>query len=383
MRSRFVLTLVGFLSVISSCGKPKSSSKGSDSQLQEAWNSANVPTNFEGVTTSKFFDLPLAGKLTKTPWTDTYWPSYRGGIASRWNDPSVTTTEGHHTYALLTKEKALTLSGTELRKLSPAEKYDLFSGRYDFPTVARERQRVSPEDPTWTGICHGWAPAAINFNEPKEITLSNPDGIAVPFGSSDVKALLSYYEGEISNTPSRSLSKRCNFDFKTNPDAKMKPECRDTNAGTFHLALTNLIGLKNQGFVADLTRDMEVWNQPIHTYESRIEAIQGPSANAAAGTNYEVVVTTLMTYTVEINPTWLPVLGTSGHANRTATYHYRLELSSADEIIGGVWLDETLHPSLNADRPDFLWTEEQPDFSEEYKDLKSIATASGALPLVP
>ena len=32
------------------------------------------------------FDPELDGALAKAPWSDTYWPTYRGGIADRWKD---------------------------------------------------------------------------------------------------------------------------------------------------------------------------------------------------------------------------------------------------------------------------------------------------------
>jgi hypothetical protein len=87
------------------------------------------------------------------------------------------------------------MSREEKINLSPAEKYDIMMGRYDYPTVASERARTSPGMQDWQGICHGWVPAAIDEPEPQPIDATNADGILVPFGSSDVKGLLSYYYG--------------------------------------------------------------------------------------------------------------------------------------------------------------------------------------------
>ena len=49
-----------------------------------------------------------------------------------------------------------------------------------------------------------------------------------------------------------------------------RPECEDTNPGAFHVVLTNFIGRLNRSFIIDKTRDLEVWNQPVYSYESKI-----------------------------------------------------------------------------------------------------------------
>lgn len=47
----------------------------------------------------------------------------------------------------------------------------------------------------WLTICLQWAPASMFFKQPNPVTITSPDGIKVPFGSSDVKALLIYFTG--------------------------------------------------------------------------------------------------------------------------------------------------------------------------------------------
>ena len=63
---------------------------------------------------------------------------------------------------------------------------------------------------------------------------------------------------------------RCN-EFKVDRDETTgritNSECRDLNAGAFHVAMTNLLGLQGRGFVEDRTFDYEVWNQPVKSYE--------------------------------------------------------------------------------------------------------------------
>lgn len=342
-----------------SCGQQRGTSS-----LQEAWNSQNDPLNLNGMYNRKLSDLPLEASLEAVPWTDSYWPSTRGGLANRWKDWSADPFESE----LLTKEQLLELSEKELAKLSPAEKYDIFTGRYEYPLTSHERERTSPDDQGWEGLCHGWAAAAMNFKEPKPVLLENADGIKIPFGSSDVKALLTFLQGNYSRASTRFLGSRCNIDLGENPDAANNPECRDTNAGSFHIVVSNQIGIEKKSFIADVTRDYQVWNQPVHGFKSEILGYQDPSEGAAEGTVREALIKTTMTYTVEAGARWDSLLGTNAHANSARYYEYRVELNENDEIIGGEWISET--------RPDFLWTQKTARFSGFFTQLKSIYEAS-------
>ena len=43
--------------------------------------------------------------------------------------------------------------------------------------------------------------------------------------------------------------------------------CADTNAGTFHTVIANMIGIQKIGLVEDRTYDYEVWNQPLRAFK--------------------------------------------------------------------------------------------------------------------
>jgi len=236
--------------------------------------------------------------------------------------------------------------------------------RYDYPLVFAERARTSPYAQGWEGLCHGWAAAALIFDEPKPVVMTNAHGIAIPFGSSDIKALLTYYQGQIGQSRQIVLGTRCDIDIRANPQAANSPACTDTNAGAFHIVLANQIGLMGEGFVADITRDAQVWNQPVHGFRSQIIRQQRPSRGAAFGTVKEVVVRTLMEFTVEVQPNWNPLLRTEGQANNTETYDYRLELDANDVIIGGEW--------LSGNRPDFLWKQAAPQIKPGWEKLELL-----------
>lgn len=353
-----------FLLIISSFAIGCGSRTPDLAKTREAWDEVNNPIRIGDGYVTKFSELPVAGALQATPWSDDYWPSNQGGIARRWKLDN----SNAFTYRSPSLEELRQATTAQLARMSPAEKLDVFLGDYSYPTVQFERSRVSPENEHWEGICHGWAAAALNFDEPKPVLMSNADGIQIPFGAADIKALLSYFQGNVGRTTGGFLGARCNVDLEQSPQDARNPECRDTNAGSFHLVLTNEIGIRKKGFIADLTRDRMVWNQPVHGYSSRIVTKQAPSPGAAAGTVIEHLVETTITYTAEIEPEWSSVVGTEAQNNASVSYLYRLELNAEGEIIGGAW--------SVSDRPDFLWTQSRPVFFGRWRALERIYNAS-------
>jgi hypothetical protein len=187
----------------------------SSTVVSQRWNRANEPTLFNNNYKTKFGELPSTSVLKVIPWSDTYWPSQESGIAKRWNAPPP---QQDFEYRLLNETQVRSLNLTQLSWLSPAEKFDIFSGRFDYPTVRSEWLRTDPRNPDWEGLCHGWAPAAGFYTEPNNVTLMSPGNITIPFGSADVKALLTYFNAEYS--PSEEtwfVSQRCNEDLKAKP----------------------------------------------------------------------------------------------------------------------------------------------------------------------
>ncbi len=360
------ISLIAFsLLLLIGCGQSQNSSA-----TREAWNEANDPLNLEGEFERKLDLLPLEGALEVQPWSDSYWPSYEGGVGARW-----VVGETGFDYPTHNKRQIGRMSLAKLAELSPAEKFDVLNGDYRYATVKSERNRTSPDNQHWEGICHGWAPAAIAFAEPKSVLATSDAGVEVPFGSSDIKALLSLYVGNHGNSAFRALGARCNYDLTENPEFASRPECRDTNAGAFHIVLTNYIALLKQAFVADVTRDQQVWNQPVHGFSTVVVSTQDPSEGAAPGTVKEAVIETQMAYSLEISPEWDAVVGTDGQSNELKTYKYRVELNAEGEIIGGEWMQE--------DRPDFLWTQDKPEFTARFAKLAELYELSQTAEALP
>jgi hypothetical protein len=345
----------------------------------ESYDQKNHPQNFSAIAGAEIIlqlnDLPLRGRLfdSRLGWSESYWPANIGSIAYRWNHPD----PQPFTYRLYTKEELQALPREDMDQLSPAELYDIAMGDYNYTLTRSTLSRFSPRALWWEGLCHGWAQAASHYPEPAPVIITNPDQIKVPFGSSDVKALLAMHDSyNFRGGNFAFLGRRCRIKGKVPgegderdsfrdppaPELANSPECRDVNAGGFHVVLANMIGIHGKGFVADIDRFNDVWNQPVTGYESEIigeEAIN--LAHQAQGIHRRVRIRTRMIYgeelkfkTPELEAQGLlnfvskfPVTLTPAQEFRAKDYQYIVEVNQEGEVIGGEWLTET--------RPDFLW----------------------------
>lgn len=311
------------------------------SSIQTPWRDYSNPNimseNFE----RNFEKLPLHGAPhdSQKLWANDYWPTKRGSINYRWNSVNPIGFD----LVSPTKEQALQMSPADIATLAASEKLDLLNGDYDYSVRRDVEGNSSKSAALWNGICNGWAPAAINHNEPLPKTLMNPDGIQIPFGSSDIKALLSYYyafKHEVDST--HQMGRRCNINFGTHCDD-------DLNAGAFHIVLTNKLGLEQTSFIADVERFRQVWNHAVNEYTSTVVNTNlAPASDSAPGTLKRIHVKTVMSFILEIKKNnWNPVLGTEDHVNDVRNYEYLLDINANGEIVGGEWISKS--------RPDFLW----------------------------
>lgn len=342
------------------------------------WNKSNKPDYFNAIAKSKmnakFSDLPLMGNLSddRMGWSESYWPSRRGGIAYRWNHPDPQPFK----YKLLSKEEIKVMSLDKLGELSPAELYDISMGDYNYTLTKKVLSIFTPEDLWWEGICHGWSLAASNYPEPDKTIVTNKDGIKVPFGSSDVKSLLSMHDAYNSKGLYVRVGDRCSVKGKVQGEAldadgvvpvvtkkdASRPECEDVNAGSFHIVLTSMIGINSQGFIADVDRYNDVWNQPVTGYESTLVGDVALSPlELKNGIDRKIHIKTTMIYGEELEfytpeleaegslgfVSKEPVTGTPAQTFNERKYEYILELDITGSIIGGTWVSES--------RPDMLW----------------------------
>ena len=276
------------------------------------WFENYMNTTFE----TNFSRLPLKGVIRdkRLNWSGTYWPFIFGGISYRWNDEPYS---APFTYRSPSKAEVFRMSREQLEKLSPTEKYDLSQGDYSYSMTKKIMSRSSPTRAWWEGICHGWVQAAINYDEPNRVDIRNKDGLVIPFGSSDVKALLSYYNSETPQKFGRTqywnkatatdyarMGQVCEIpgkvpgeenpedEFRHNPDGsltyvgipvisekdKNREECNGINAGAFHITIANMLGIIGKPFAIEIDRYKDLWNQPANRYEAQVVNQYSPNS---------------------------------------------------------------------------------------------------------
>lgn len=332
----------------------------------------------------------MSAQLEQVPWSDSYWPIYKGILGARynsdhfnevgidWADMQTSVTGNNSLSAVLKRANA-----DEIANLSPSEKYDLLIGMPDSsnsdiegfltPHMWEEGRRYytsTGEVAMWMGICHGWAPASFMAPAPTNIveTSSAVDGLKLQFYPSDLKGLTSFLWAN-SVYDSSFIGGRCNVeDVKTDEETGriLDDNCFDVNPAVWHLALVNQIGKAKRSFVMDASFDYEVWNQPVVSYSIQYlnpqTAVTYDSFEKAkislssykkdkfkkwrSRLSKEVVgVRMEVTYVIEQSPTH--DLADSAPFTRTVNYNYDLELDERGEIIGGEWYNQA--------HPDFLW----------------------------
>jgi hypothetical protein len=360
----------------------------------DAWDKLNDPQRFLRFLDKELeytlADLPMDGSAVKEPWPETYWPTYQDSTNARWDG---------------------------MENLSPLEKYDLVfndwlppegfmdlkpytssCGASDFdPTyydaigpaarwMSENRGNWRAHDGVdsdgdgeidecddhdgidgWWGLCHAWAPAALIEDEPVRAIVHE----GITFYPSDLKALMiTVYD----SSRAVVIGGRCKAEQVERDETGriVDPDCRDTNAGTFHIITANFLGRFNVGFAEDRTYNHQVWNQPVHAYNvDRIEEVDELQAMRLLGvdtsttTNYPYNseakrwsdVEISMKYVVESHASRMPTGPEFDRYLRTDRYHYILEMDTEGEIIGGEWINGRSTDSQGrfSEQPDFLW----------------------------
>lgn len=342
--------LMAGLFLIGGCGKPITESN-DPAKNKNALTQGVSEELILGMNMSLNFDLlPLSGEIRDKEkfWSGDSWRLSRGAINFRWNSPA----EESFNYRSPGSREVSAMTMEELSKLSPAEKYDLLMGRYDYPLKYEVDELARTGIESWEGLCHGWAAASLNHKGPVAKVLVNPDGIKIPFGVSDIKALLTYTYSKMLIGEGQSKGKRCE-----NDSTYIDENCDDDlTAVAFHAVLTNKLGLRGESFIADVDRFKEVWNHPILSFESRIQQMFSTPGGKTA------IITTRLSYidVVEKN-SWESLPDVISYM----TVKYELKMDSRGNMQTGKW--------ISRDRPDFLWTLNKPEFFSGYlSEVKNL-----------
>jgi hypothetical protein len=183
---------------------------------------------------------------------------------------------------------------------------------------------------------------------------------------------MSYYYAFYADTEVRQVSKRCFGRLA----GVFSGGCSGVNPGSLHVVISNMLGLRKQGFIADVDRWKEVWNQPVLGFKSVIlgnEKIKTEQKDR--GVAKVIRVKTDFIYAGELNRNapadeledfnmWTPVFGTVFQQRKTAKYEYTLEIDNGGHIVGGDWISE--------ERPDFIWTQEKAEFTDFFAPLNEL-----------
>jgi len=268
----------------------------------DAWDWLNNPDRFQTELTYDWEQLKNdapEGYTDAEVWPATYWPMYKDGINQRWQDGNTLSPAqkydrvfndwkpevGFEEYKNLQPFDTDSCSWDEqyYEQLGPAATYasknkgnwTAHNGNDDDGDGVSDAEECGyGEDndydgvETWFGLCHAWVPAAMLEKEPKEpVTLQDPEGNDVTFEVSDIKALLiSQYD----QADAHMVGGRCNAqgdDVPRNDNGRVEDgKCQDVNPGSFHVLITNFLGLQGRPIAEDRVYNYEVWNQPIIGY---------------------------------------------------------------------------------------------------------------------
>lgn len=322
------------------------------------WKEKNTPWKFDflGDYLYNFDLLPREGDLEsdkKIGWSGSYWPNFRGRLAHRFQ-------YGKHKkhsfgYSLYTFDELKVISPDKIKRLSAAEKLDILHARYDYPFVKSEWKDTARSNPKWWGICDGVSTVSIIYPEPQNAILTNPHGIKIEFTSEDIKGLMAFYYSRYRRDLVKTVQvgKRCRGGL-----AGLSHACRDVDAATFHIILTNELGIKKRSFIGEIENGREVWNHPVSSFRAYRQKTED--------TDYgrKVLMRTHVEYVMSAPPRSTSTLGSGSHARGKRIYSYFLKINHAGVIFDGDWVSK--------ERPDFVWKRNIVDFEGDFHFLNNF-----------
>jgi hypothetical protein len=401
---------------------------------REAMDTKNQPTklhpDLKG-SYAKYNAEMVAGEAEWNVFPSNWWPQSKNGSAWRWTKNSQ-------------EEKAYEDFESDKDALSPSEKYDLlFYANWPASkrTVAARTNKVYGDDEaeevehpelvvagpatkwelenhgnwqnhmpeSWWGHCNGWASYAttdpggapqcdvrVKYENNEVKACAIDDASCTLFRMGDIEALMTeLYFSDSSTFVGRRCRKKEDDIEKDQCGRPVDEACRDINPGTFHIAITGMMGegvrplsggdvKKKVPFVIDHTYHYEVWNFPLKkfTIDEQEMITREQAATLTAHTSGVTDVENCLfnenaTKFVRIKATYWMV---SDGVNQTemlkqadtrdidlddVALHYILELGPLPpsqgggyEILGGEWIHRpstTWGTDSKKLHPDFLW----------------------------
>jgi len=395
-------TLVASLGLSACVAAPGDDGKGESGVFadgkEDAWDWRNDPSRFDGDLNYHLADLPREGRAERVAWPSTYWPTYEDSINHRWQRDELSPAEKYdQAFNGWSPDEGFSeLRPFDRSRPKPGEGWDTEYydklgplARHISQNMGNRRDRDlavehdgAPqgdeewEVESWWGLCHAWVPAAMLEDRPERAVTHN----GVTFEVGDMEALLI---AAYNRSGADMIGGRCNLgndedsEIERDEHGRAIPtECRDTNPGSFHVIMSNFLGLQHRPYAEDRTYDYQVWNQPVVAFEvTKMEEIDVAQAhqlltfsagegedgennpppteyafNEEAAQLFEVHAST--TYITESHASTTPA--DASRYERTDRYTYILEVDKDGKVIGGEWFG-----SSRTNQPDFLWSPRQ------------------------
>lgn len=264
-------------------------------------------------------------------------------------------------------------TNVRMRGNSPLEKYDsVFNKNATAKAVDWERKNhtvgANDDSAAWAGHCNGFSAASSRHQEPSKQVVR--DGVT--FYPEDIKALLAeIYMGAKFYFLGGNRCGLVNEAPLTPPGSRQDPltmgSCDDVNPGTFHVAVTNWIGIQKYPLIFDTSSKEQVWNYPHWKYSFDSRTVSRTDANRIITGNsadeykfnpdakqFRSVAMTIYHTNAFVEERLTSSVSTDQRYKAKA-YYYILELNDAGEIIGGEWVSDS-----QRDHPDFIWVALEP-----------------------
>ncbi|KAE9177768.1 hypothetical protein PF004_g25679 [Phytophthora fragariae] len=332
----------------------------SDIARLEAYFGTSMETNFNVLKDS--YSSAVRDVL---PWSGDYWATYKDGVNVEWKDGDVSPAEKYAAAFGIDVDAFKDGISLSTGVLSESDSDSACTSDSDCDSgslcAVREGETGGYCIPTWHGICHAWAAAALFESEPKcDVQKNN-----VTFHSVDMKALISQlYDGAAIEV----VFMGGRFNGPDSPEELdeygryVDDARRDINPAFFHIAAANLLAKHSRSFIVDVSSGSQVWNQPVQEFKfleaEIVDAATLSLDNFGTETypfnsafKYLAKCTTRLTWTAEsIEDGALTTTGRIEAYTVYEDYEYCLELDENYTIVGGEWLGDS-----RKDHPDFLW----------------------------
>ena len=323
--------------LVAGCGEP--GDRPNEREDAVAWTETDRPDRLDGALEYLHTALPLEGEVAQVPWAASHWPAWRDGINDRWAGAGELSPAEKYAAAFSAPGVPDALSATSGVGAAAGR---VCAADTDCDATVGERcalRRTQTEGhcmAAWAGMGHGAAAAALALPEPAHAVTRG----GITFRINDLKALATALYAE---APRRQIALACT--------AAEDPACADANAGAFHVALTNFIGLRGEGVVLDRDLGPGVQSRAVRGYHVLMDepldaahavALGGGSpGTVAAWRHVRVAVFTAPEDASE---------GVELEDSAIEPYEYLLELDAEGRITGGTWLGQSVEF-----HPDFLW----------------------------